>query len=118
MSKRTLDLLNKYRTKVKPKSRPTGNKVEPGSTPKQDLALPTDEAYDLMIEFQKAPIVGHKANEDGEQSEVHPPFNESYAMPVLSKAFKKSRLKDYRPGKVKVYTKEEIEEYENLRRRT
>lgn len=96
-----LQQLNKYRKKTKPK-RKAKRKSAPGSTPKQDLALPKEQSgYKTMAEHQRL----HEEDEQG---------NSQCIMPV-AKAFKKGKFKDYRPGKVKVYTKAEIAEYERER---
>jgi len=75
-----------------------------GSTPPEDLALVNDnEAMDTWLQLQSSNRVYE--TEDGPQRS--PPA-------IIPSGFTadKSRHPDYRPGKVKGYTRDEIDEYE------
>lgn len=91
-----LQELNKLRSKGKPRvkrDRIRKKNVEAGKQiPVEDLAIPSSsEAEEVWCEFNADPDTGFKPK------------------------WRKRNLPDYRPGKVKVYTPEEIEEYENER---
>lgn len=110
-----LKLLNKYRTKTdKPKSEQV-EMAEAGSTPVEDLALPKEQSgYEEWAESQRMNPYSPQDNEPDENGEArsiphHPPI-----LPV-AKAFNKRKFDDYRPGPVKIFTREEIEEYERER---
>ena len=125
MMSNPLKVLSKYRKQpAKPKAKARGKskkRAEPGSTPVEDLALGSvKDPWDVLKDFQTTGY--YNRHDDSKVLEEDEPSHGRLlhghpqpAYPVMSKAFKKSRLKDYRAGPVKIYTKAEIEEYEKER---
>lgn len=88
MSNRVLDMLNKHRTRGKPNGKPNEIIYDPGTYPTQDLALVEEcNAVATWREFNTNPDTKAKPK------------------------WRKKNHPDYRPGKVKVYTKQEIAQY-------
>ena len=90
MSNHILDVLNARRRKV-PRAK-TPEITESNDIPMEDLAIPDEDHIEQVHRYFHT-----------DEGTVYPKW-------------KKSRLPDYRPGPVKIYTKAEIEEYENDRR--
>src|SRR5210317_560930 len=88
MSNKPLDFLNKHRTRGKPNAKLDEIVYKPGTYPMEDLAIPEEsDIVDAWREFQFNPDTNSKPK------------------------WRKRNLPDYKPGKVKVYTDEEIAQY-------
>ena len=110
-----LEDLKKLRRGVEKPRRKRAEKTD--SVPMQDLGIDKipdeNELYDF---FHKELRSGDQSTwEDNADSEDAPYNRTSGWAPYVGKVFDKRKLPDYRHGPVKVYTKEEIEEYEKQR---
>jgi hypothetical protein len=95
-----LDDLKKLRGGVE---KPQPDRVETDSIPVQDLGGKVPTPSEVFEYFQV-----------GDRSDKQPDGNE-WPMHALPTKWNKRKLPDYRPGKVKKYTKQEIEDYEKQR---
>ena len=120
MMSHVLDKLNKHRTKTtsrRKREEIVANNAEIGSSSVsiEDLALPGINNIEETFEtFHRQKTSGMDPTPYDEKDESIP-RNWRSSIPILPK-FDKRKLPDYRPGPVKIYTKAEIEEYENDRR--
>lgn len=77
-----------------------------------------DDDLDVMLEFQAWRGKAQPPEDAMDDDEASHHRNQrgwpDYAIPRSIRKLK-GKLPDYRPGPVKVYTKEEIEEYERVR---
>lgn len=113
MSHPILTKLKQHRTKsVKRKQREVvveQNRAAPPGAP-EDLALPKDNIEETFATFHKAPALAL-----GSESDEGDGRNPGQIKPVVLPKIDKMEYPDYQPGPVKIYTREEIEQYERER---
>ena len=115
MSHPILTALNKHRTKArKRRYRETlvsaNDAAGTGRTPKEDLALPKNNIEETYATFHKQPYYALGSERDEQDGR-----NPGVVKPVILPKIDKDNYPDYQPGPVKIYTREEIEQYERER---